>query len=137
MPSPDAATSARMAGIRQKGTKIEAQVATVLRELGLHYRKNVKRLPGSPDFANSSRCWAVFVNGCFWHHHTGCPRATLPKSNTEFWASKFHANRQRDANAIAQLRAEGYKVIIVWECQSEHIRGKLGKIPKAGSVNAR
>ena len=78
-PRPDPVTSARMAGIRQKGTKVERVVATVLRELALHYRKNVKQLPGSPDFANRSRRWAIFVNGCFWHHHTGCRKATVPK----------------------------------------------------------
>ncbi|WP_036241992.1 very short patch repair endonuclease [Mesorhizobium sp. STM 4661] len=137
VPSLDLTTSARMAGIRQKGTKIETQVATVLRELGLHYRKNVKRLPGSPDFANGSRHWAVFVNGCFWHHHTGCHRATVPKSNTKFWTSKFRANRQRDAYAIVELRREGFKVVVVWECQIECIREKLGQILEAGRVNPR
>lgn len=135
--TPHTAISARMAGIRQKGTKIETQVATVLRELGLHYRRNVRNLPGSPDFANSSRCWAIFVNGCFWHHHTSCRKATLPKSNTEFWKSKFRANRQRDANAITELRVKGYKVVVVWECQVEYVQRKLGKILEAGRINAR
>lgn len=94
---PTPATSLRMAGIRQKGTKIETAVANILRELDLHYRKNVKQLPGSPDFANRSHRWAVFVNGCFWHHHPGCRKATVPKSNTEFWMIKFRDNRLRDA----------------------------------------
>ena len=133
----DSATSARMARIRQKGTKVETHVATCLRAVGLHYRKNVKRLPGSPDFANSSRRWAVFVNGCFWHHHTGCRKATVPKSNTEFWTSKFRNNRQRDARAIARLRADGYKVVVVWECEVQHIPSKLGKILETSRVNTR
>jgi DNA mismatch endonuclease Vsr len=125
---PDAATSARMARIRQRGTKIETLVATELRRLGLHYRKNVKRLPGSPDFANRSRRWAVFVNGCFWHHHTGCVRATVPKSNVAFWEEKFEANRRRDARAIRRLRREGYRVVLIWECETERIGDKLGKV---------
>lgn len=85
VPQADPATSARMARVKQKGTKIETMVAIVLRELGLHYRKNVRQLPGSPDFANRTRGWAIFVNGCFWHHHTGCRKATTPKTNTDFW----------------------------------------------------
>lgn len=132
---PDAATSARMARIRQRGTKIETIVAAELRRLGLFYRKNVKRLPGSPDFANRSRRWAVFVNGCFWHRHTGCGRATIPKSNVEFWEKKFEANRQRDARAIKRLRREGYRVVLIWECQTDLIRAKLSKILEARRVN--
>ena len=124
-----------MAGIRQKGTKIETAVAVILRELGLHYRKNVKNLPGSPDFANRSRRWAVFVNGCFWHHHAGCRKATVPKSNANFWIVKFRDNRWRDARAIRYLRREGYCVVTVWECQEDRIRSKLGKILEARSVD--
>lgn len=135
-PLPDSATSVRMAGVRQRGTKIEIQVAIVLRQLGLHYRKNVKRLPGSPDFANSSQRWALFVNGCFWHHHTGCRMATIPKTNAEFWSAKFRANRQRDANAVTLLRAEGYKVVVVWGCEVERVRKKLAKVFETRRVNA-
>jgi DNA mismatch endonuclease Vsr len=125
-----------MAGIRQRGTKIETVVAIVLRELGLHYRKNVKRLPGSPDFANRSGRWAIFVNGCFWHHHTGCRKATVPKSNADFWTTKFRDNRRRDARAIGRLRQEGYRVVIIWECQKDRVRAKLTKILEARSVDA-
>jgi DNA mismatch endonuclease Vsr len=136
-PRPDPTTSARMAGIRQRGTKIETVVAIVLRDLGLHYRKNVKRLRGSPDFANRSGRWAIFVNGCFWHHHTGCQKATVPKSNANFWTTKFRDNRRRDARAIGCLRKEGYRVVIIWECQKDRIRAKLAKILEARSVDAR
>ena len=125
--------SARMANIRQRGTGIETEVAAVLRRLNLHYRKNVKQLPGSPDFANRSRRWAVFVNGCFWHHHTGCRRATIPKSNTDFWTTKFRDNRRRDARAIVSLRRRGYEVVVIWECQTERIETKLGKILERSS----
>jgi DNA mismatch endonuclease Vsr len=125
-----------MAGIRQKETKIETSVAMILRDLGLHYRKNVKRLPGSPDFANRSARWAVFVNGCFWHHHAGCRKATVPKTNTSFWMQKFRDNRRRDARAIRSLRKDGYLVVTIWECQPTRIRAKLGKILEARSVDA-
>jgi DNA mismatch endonuclease Vsr len=134
-PAPE--TSARMARIRQRGTKIETIVATVLCDLGLHYRKNVKKLRGSPDFANRSRRWAIFVNGCFWHHHTGCPKATVPKTNRKFWIAKFRDNRRRDARSVTQLRQEGYRVVIIWECQRQRIRERLEKILKARGVDTR
>lgn len=121
-------TSMRMAGIRKRNTRIESQVAIALRELGFHYRKNVKGLPGSPDFANRSRRWAVFVNGCFWHHHTGCRRATTPKTNTQFWIGKFRDNRRRDARAIRTLRRRGYRIVVLWECESGRLLAKLRKV---------
>ena len=131
----DPATSVRMAGIRQRGTKIETMVAVTLRDFGLHYRKNVKGLPGSPDFANRSARWAIFVNGCFWHHHTGCRKATVPKSNTRFWKLKFRDNQQRDARAIRFLRRDGYRVVTIWECQIDRIPSKLSKILEPRSVD--
>jgi DNA mismatch endonuclease Vsr len=133
-PTPE--TSARMARIRQKGTKIEATVAAALHNLGAHYRKNVRKLPGSPDFANRSKRWAVFVNGCFWHHHKGCSKATVPKSNRKFWVAKFRDNRRRDARCVSRLRREGYRVIIIWECQEAQIRRKLAKVLEPRGVDA-
>jgi DNA mismatch endonuclease (patch repair protein) len=115
----DAETSLRMAGIRQKDTSAEQIVREILRRLGHSYRVSNRDLPGSPDAANRSRRWAVFVHGCFWHSHTRCPRATVPKRNRRFWAEKFEANRKRDAHAIAALRRLGYRVVVIWECEAE------------------
>lgn len=132
----DAATSIRMAGIRQKGTRIEESVAAALRDLGLHYRKNVRSLVGSPDFANRARRWAVFVHGCFWHHHSGCHRATIPKTNVGFWKAKFRDNQRRDARAVRTLRRQGYCVVVIWECQEKRIRDKLRKILEPRGIDA-
>ncbi len=126
-----------MARVRQSKTRPEALVSAILRRLGIHYRRNVGSLPGSPDFANISRRWAIFVNGCFWHHHTGCKRATTPKSNVEFWTSKFQTNRIRDASAIRLLRAKGFKVIVVWECQATQHSRRLRQILEARGINPR
>lgn len=126
-----------MRRVRQHGTKAENLVARVLRSNGLGYRKNVRALPGSPDFANRSKRWAVFVNGCFWHHHKGCKRATIPKANAQFWKDKFAANRRRDANAVRQLRRSGFQVLIVWECQAEGGALRLTKILKPRRVGRR
>jgi DNA mismatch endonuclease Vsr len=119
-----------MAGVRQRGTAAELFVASALRDLGAAYRKNVKDLPGSPDFANKRRHWAVFVNGCFWHAHTGCRRATVPKTNRDFWLDKFRRNRMRDAASIWELRRQGFRVAVLWECECEgdEARGRLSKV---------
>lgn len=129
-----------MGRVRQRGTAAELTVAFLLRRLGASYRLNVQTLPGSPDFANRKRKWAVFVQGCFWHHHTGCKRATVPKTNQPFWREKFKANRLRDARSVRRLRDDGYEVGLVWECEIERtdlVAKKLSKILKARGVNVR
>lgn len=126
-----------MAGIRRSGTQAETEVGSALHALGLRFRKNVRALPGSPDFANRRARWAVFVNGCYWHHHRGCRRATVPKANREFWISKFAANRRRDARALRELRARGFRVAIVWECQIAAAGERLAEIFKPGRIGSR
>ena len=132
-PNPaDSKRSALMARVRQEGTSSELAVSRALRAIGARYRKNVRSLPGSPDFANRTRSWAVFVHGCFWHHHRGCSRATIPKSNRAFWCQKFADNRARDARSLRALKKAGFDVTVVWECEAfepERLRRKLSKIP--------
>lgn len=108
-----------MSRVRQRGTEAELVVAAVLRRLGVRYRLNVTSLPGSPDFSNRGRKLAIFVNGCFWHQHRGCKRATIPKTNEAFWREKFRANRARDARSIRALRRDGFQVFLVWECETD------------------
>jgi DNA mismatch endonuclease (patch repair protein) len=107
-----------MQGNKRKDTKPELKVRALLRELGFPgYRLQWKKAPGHPDIAYPGRKIAIFVHGCFWHHHEGCHYATMPASNTEFWQAKFERNRQRDERVTAQLEAEGWKVIVIWECE--------------------
>ena len=87
----DPETSARLARIPQKQTKPELIVRRELHRAGKRFRVKNRDLPGNPDIANRNRRWAIFVHGCFWHHHKGCYRATVPKRNREFWVSKFVA----------------------------------------------
>ena len=114
----DERTSKRMAGIRQKGTTPERIVAEVLRRLGIRYRISNSDLPGSPDLANRRRRWAIFVHGCYWHRHAGCRLTTTPTRNREFWEAKFRRNVERDGEREADLRAMGYCVVVVWECET-------------------
>jgi DNA mismatch endonuclease, patch repair protein len=110
--------SARMSRVRRRSTTPELQVRRMLLAMGLRYRISNRDLPGSPDVANRAKKWAVFVHGCFWHRHAGCPRATTPRTNREFWLRKFAANRKRDERVQAELRKMGFKVAIVWECEA-------------------
>ncbi len=109
-------TSRRMAKIRQSGTAPEILVRSALSGIGYRYRLRNRDLPGSPDIANRLRKWAVFVHGCYWHHHADCPRATIPKSNRGFWRAKFAANRKRDADAERALVEMGFRVVTIWGC---------------------
>lgn len=127
----DPETSRRMGGIRQKNTKPERAVRELLHALGHRYRVQNRDLPGSPDAANRSRQWAVFVHGCFWHAHTGCYKATVPKRNREFWLEKFRQNRARDRRAARALEGAGYIVVVVWECElaaPSGLRRRLGAL---------
>ena len=127
----DAGRSALMSRVRQAGTAPEIAVAVLLRKIGVSSRLNMRTLPGSPDFANRRRKWAIFVHGCFWHQHRGCSKATRPKANASFWDEKFVANRRRDAAAIRALRKKGFKVVVIWECETrnpEMLKARLLKI---------
>lgn len=127
--------SALMKRVRQKGTSAELKVAAALRRLGYSYRKNVRSLPGSPDFANQKLGWVVFVNGCYWHHHTNCRRATIPSTNRDFWTAKFRDNRKRDAKAVRDLRLKGFQVVLVWECETDSPAKKLSQLTKSSGID--
>lgn len=118
----DPQRSALMKRVRRSDTEPEQQVAAILREIGIRTRRNVKGLPGTPDFANKTRKVAIFVHGCFWHGHVGCRYATVPKRNAAFWAAKIAANRARDLRKARELRRLGYRVLTVWSCRPERVR---------------
>jgi DNA mismatch endonuclease (patch repair protein) len=111
-----------MAAIHSTSTKPEVRMRHELWRRGFRYRKNNKRLPGSPDIVLSKYRTAIFVHGCFWHGHKGCKKYTVPKSNTEFWIEKVARNQQRDQDVWRQLEAKDWSVIIVWECELEKKR---------------
>lgn len=109
--------SKRMALIRGKDTKPELLVRRVARSCGHKFRLHVSELPGKPDLVFPSLRKVIFVHGCYWHRHPGCPLARLPKSKLRFWIPKLKENRRRDLRNIAKLRRDGWKVSVVWECQ--------------------
>lgn len=114
--------SYNMSCIKGKNTKPEEMVRKFLFSKGFRYRKNDKRLPGSPDIVLPKYKTVIFVNGCFWHGHEGCKYFVWPKSNEEFWKNKIKTNIERDNKKIEQLEELGWKVIIVWECELKQSR---------------
>jgi DNA mismatch endonuclease (patch repair protein) len=120
----DAETRSRMmSGIRGKNTKPEMTVRRALHAMGYRYRLHARELPGKPDIVFRGRRLAIFVHGCFWHRHTDpyCKLARMPKSRPEFWEPKLEGNRARDEANVAALKAMGWNVLIVWECQIKNL----------------
>ena len=105
-----------MSHIRSTNTKPEENVRKYLFSKGFRYRKNVKGLPGCPDIVLAKYKTVIFVNGCFWHKHD-CPRFVWPSSNEEYWIPKIKRNVERDKANQAELKAAGWNVIIIWECE--------------------
>ena len=106
-----------MSNVKYKNTKPEILVRKALFKKGFRYRINVKNLAGHPDIVLKKYKSAVFVNGCFWHGHENCLKATMPKTNTVFWKDKITGNRHRDEVNRTELENKGWNVFVVWECQ--------------------
>ena len=107
-----------MSHIRSKDTKIELMVRRYLFALGYRYRVNYKALPGKPDIVFTKKKIAIFIHGCYWHgHNCGSRYAHASQSNKAYWGPKIQRTQQRDQEHIAQLEVDGWKVIVLWECQ--------------------
>ena len=106
-----------MSRIRGKDTKPEIAVRSILHRMGYRFRLHRRDLPGKPDIVLPKHRTVVLVHGCFWHRHRGCKYAYTPKSRVQFWQKKFHENVERDRRNRKDLRKEGWKVIVVWECE--------------------
>lgn len=113
----DKATRSRMmAGIRGRDTRPEVQLRKALHAQGFRFRLQDRKLPGRPDIVLPRYHAVIFVNGCFWHRHAGCRLTTTPATRPEFWQAKFEGNRERDRKNMADLRAAGWRIAVVWEC---------------------
>lgn len=122
------ARSRLMAAVKGRDTTPELVVRSLAHSLGYRFRIHRRDLPGSPDLTFPSRRKAVFVHGCFWHRHEGCRKATTPKSNEAFWQAKFARNVARDARNEWDLRAAGWNVLVVWQCETldrDHLAERL------------
>lgn len=117
---PSEQRSALMALVGPKDTKPEMIVRRLLHRAGYRYVLHAPDLPGRPDLVFRPRRKAIFVHGCFWHRHSGCRRATTPKTRREFWLAKFAANVERDARIAMELEAAGWDAVVVWECETSN-----------------
>lgn len=106
-----------MRQVKGRDTRPERIVRSLLHRLGYRFRLQRDDLPGKPDIVLPRFKTVVFVNGCFWHRHSGCKRATMPASNVDYWQTKFARNVERDARNQAELEKMGWHVVIVWECE--------------------
>lgn len=107
--------SANMRAIRSKDMRPELAVRSLVHKLGYRFRLHRKDLPGKPDLVFPSRRKVIFVHGCFWHAHD-CKISHAPKSNLQYWGPKLERNRARDEKNIGTLRADGWKTMVIWEC---------------------
>ena len=113
-----------MSRIRSRDTSPEITVRKMLHRLGYRFRLHAHSLPGTPDIVLPKYRTVIFVNGCFWHRHQGCPRCTMPSSRVEYWKKKFERNVEKDKMNLQAVTRLGWNPIIVWECEIRDI-GKL------------
>lgn len=113
-----------MGRIRSKNTAPEMAVRRAAHSLGYRFRIHRRDLPGRPDLVLPGRSAAIFVHGCFWHRHQGCQDCSEPKTRREYWEPKFAGNVARDAAAQAQLKEAGWRVLVIWDCETRN-RGML------------
>lgn len=120
--------SLNMSRIKGKNTKPELLVRSLLHRLGFRFRLHRKDLPGSPDIVFPGKKSVIFVHGCYWHRHNGCPKATTPSTNTNFWKDKFEKNVKRDKKAKQELKRLGWNVLVVWECELKEVEVLIEKL---------
>ena len=108
-----------MSRIRSKNTSPEMRVRSLLHRMGYRFRLHLKNLPGRPDIVLPKYKTVIFVHGCFWHRHQGCKNCTTPTNRREWWLTKLEGNAARDKVHRDALKKLGWRVIVVWECESE------------------
>lgn len=109
-----------MSAIRGKHTSPELAVRKALRKLECRYKLHSRKLPGVPDIVLPERKIAIFAHGCFWHQHKNCKRCSMPGTNRSYWASKLKRNVDHFSEVRIKLRKLGWKVVVVWECQTKN-----------------
>jgi len=110
-----------MRRVRSADTMPERKVRSLLHKLGFRFRLHQNDLPGKPDIVLPKHRTVIFVHGCFWHRHQGCPRATTPASRQEYWLPKFSRTVERDRKNQEELQRQGWNIIVVWECETKNL----------------
>lgn len=110
-----------MGRVRGKDTRPEMIVRSTAHAMGYRFRLHRRDLSGSPDLVFPSKRSVVFVHGCFWHRHPACRRASNPGTRSDFWQAKFQRNVNRDRRNEAELTAAGWRVLVIWECETKNV----------------
>ena len=100
---------------KNKNTKPELFIRSLLYSNGFRYRLHEKKLSGTPDIVFHKRKAAIFIHGCFWHGHH-CNHFRLPVTRRGYWMEKIGKNIQRDDKNIENLLNSGWRVGVIWEC---------------------
>ena len=108
---------------KSKNTKLEVEFRKLIFAKGFRYKLHDKNLPGTPDLTFPKFQAVIFIHGCFWHHHEGCKRGRIPKSQPEFWKAKFRNNKEKHKKVTSELIKGGWRVLTVWECAIKQPRG--------------
>jgi DNA mismatch endonuclease, patch repair protein len=110
-----------MRRVHSTDTVPEKRVRSLLHKLGFRFRLHRADITGKPDIVLIKHHTVIFVHGCFWHRHQGCPNASLPVTRQEYWVPKFRRTIERDRKNQEYLRQQGWKVIVVWECETKYL----------------
>jgi DNA mismatch endonuclease (patch repair protein) len=124
------ARSTRMRSVKSRDTKPELELRRIVWGLGYRYRKNRRDVIGHPDIAFIGRKRAIFLHGCFWHRHECASGRRAPKSRTYFWNAKFKRNVLRDVVVMRELKAAGWRALVIWECDLTNPSRVEGRIRK-------
>lgn len=106
-----------MRAVKGRDTGPEKVVRKIAWSIAPGYRLHRTDIPGKPDIVYVSRKQAIFVHGCFWHGHACARGARAPKANAAYWAAKIARNRVRDERVRQRLKREGWRPLVIWECE--------------------
>ena len=119
-----------MSRVKGRDTKPEILIRSVVHRMGYRFRVHRRDLPGNPDIVLPRHGKVIFVHGCFWHGHKNCPRSKRPTTNTVFWNDKLNKNIERDKRFQKKLRSMGWKVLVVWQCETRKPEKLLMKLER-------
>lgn len=119
-----------MSSVKQRHTKPEMIVRSLLHQLGFRFRLHREDLPGSPDIVLPKFRTAIFVHGCFWHQHKNCSKSRRPSSNQDYWNTKLDENISRDKRKEKELSKLGWRVVTIWQCEIRNLETLTKKLKK-------
>ena|SRR3989339_884645 len=119
-----------MSRVKGRDTQPEVLARSLVHRMGFRFRIHRRELPGNPDIVLPRHKKLIFIHGCFWHGHTGCSRSKRPTTNKNFWNNKLNSNIKRDRKNYKELQRIGWKVLVVWGCETKSSELLLRKLER-------